>query len=335
MAAHSIPSHEALEQAAEWFAALRSGSLPEHDRLLWQAWFDQREEHRVAWRYVEDVSRRFAPVQGEAPDPATVQALKAVRQRERRRRQVLGGLAVACGGWLAWAGWQYTPLRRMTLAGLAQYRTRTGEVRELSLPDGTRVWLNTASALNVRYSADLRLLELVAGEILVETAHDAGRRFVVEAGQSRMTALGTRFTVALGGDASYLAVYDGRVALDAGSRRQVIGAGEQLTFGQDGSWRLEPASRAREVWASGVLLAEDVPLGALLEELGRYIPGHLGVSPEAARLRVVGGFPLHDPDQTLSLLEKVLPIKVKRTLPWWTIVELRPGARAGARHDNL
>jgi transmembrane sensor len=223
----------------------------------------------------------------------------------------------------------------MTLAGLAQYRTRTGEVRELSLPDGTRVWLNTASALNVRYSADLRLLELVAGEILVETAHDAGRRFVVEAGQSRMTALGTRFTVALGGDASYLAVYDGRVALDAGSRRQVIGAGEQLTFGQDGSWRLEPASRAREVWASGVLLAEDVPLGALLEELGRYIPGHLGVSPEAARLRVVGGFPLHDPDQTLSLLEKVLPIKVKRTLPWWTIVELRPGARAGARHDNL
>lgn len=331
MAAPAIPSHDALEQAAEWFAALRSSPHPEQDRRLWQAWFDQREEHRVAWRYVEDVSRRFAPVQGGMPDPSTVQALKAVRQRERRRRQVLGGLAVACGGWLAWAGWQYTPLRRLTLAGLAQYRTGTGEVRELSLPDGTRVWLNTASALNVRYSADIRLLELVAGEILIETAHDAARRFVVEAGQSRMTALGTRFTVSLRGDENYLAVFDGRVELDAGSRRQVLGTGEQLTFGRDGSWRLEPASRAREVWASGVLLAEDVPLGVLLEELGRYIPGHLGISPEAARLRVVGGFPLRDPGQTLSLLEKVLPIRVKRTLPWWTTVELR----SAVRPDNL
>ncbi|HEY9274653.1 FecR family protein [Achromobacter sp.] len=326
MTTQAVPTHEALEQAAEWFAALRSSLHPEQDRQQWQAWLDQREEHRIAWRYVEDISRRFAPVQGGTPDPATVHALKTVRLRQRRR-QVLGGLAVACGGWLAWAGWQHTPLRRLTLTAMAQHRTSTGEVREISLPDGTRVWLNTASAVNVSYAADLRLLELVAGEILIETAHDPVRRFVVQAGQGRMTALGTRFTVALGDDASYLAVYDGRVALEAGSRSQVVGAGEQLTFGRGGSWRLEPASRAREVWANGVLLADDIPLGALLEELGRYMPGHLSVSPEAARLRVVGGFPLRDPDQTLALLESVLPITVKRTLPWWTAVELRPASR--------
>lgn len=332
MTTRAAPSHEALEQAAEWFAALRSSPQPEKERRLWQAWLDQREEHRIAWRYVEDVSERFAPVREAAAEHATVQALKTVRLRHRRRRQVLGGLAAACGGWLAWSGWQHTPLRRLTLAALAEHRTSTGEVREISLPDGTRVWLNTASAVNVRYSEDLRLLELVAGEILIETAPDAARRrFVVQAGDSRMMALGTRFTVALGGDASYLAVYDGRVALEAGSHRQIVGAGEQLAYTHGGGWLLQPANRAREVWARGVLLAEDIPLGALLEELGRYISGHISVSPEAARLRVVGGFPLRDPEQTLSLLEKVLPITVKRTLPWWTSVELRQG---GGR-DNL
>jgi transmembrane sensor len=330
MTRQTVPTHEALEQAAQWFADLRSSPHPERDRRLWQAWLEQREEHRVAWRYVEQISQRFVPVQSGTPDPATLQALKAVRLRQRRR-QVFGGLAVACGGWLAWAGWQHTPLRRLTLAAMAQHRTRTGEVREISLPDGTRVWLNTASAVNVSYSADLRLLELVAGEILIETAHDSTRRFVVQAGHGRMTALGTRFTVALGDDASFLAVYDGRVALEAGNRSQVVGAGEQLSFGREGSWRLEPASRAREVWASGVLLADDIPLGALLEELGRYMSGHISVSPQAARLRVVGGFPLRDPDQTLALLESVLPITVKRTLPWWTAVELRPAAG----RDNL
>ncbi|MBB1593219.1 FecR family protein [Achromobacter sp. UMC46] len=324
MAAHAPPSHEALQQAAAWFAALRASDHPERDQRRWQDWLDQREEHRAAWRYVEDVSRRFTPVQNEGP--GTLGALKAVRQRGRQRRQVLGGLAAAaCAGLLGWTSWEYAGLRRMTLSHLAQYRTRVGDVQDLRLADGTRVWLNTASALNVHYSADTRLLELVAGEILIETAHDGARPFVVQAGASRMTALGTRFTVSLAHDSGYLAVYDGRVALDAADRRQVINAGEQITYGPDGRWQLEPASRAREVWTSGVLLAEDVPLDVLLNELGRYLPGHLGVSPEAAGLRVVGGFPLRDPDQVLALLERVLPITVKRPLPWWTSVERRPG----------
>ncbi|CAB3628445.1 FecR domain-containing protein [Achromobacter pestifer] len=323
MAAHVPPSHEALQQAAEWFAALRSSPHPEQDRRRWQDWLDQREEHRAAWRYVEDVSRRFTPLQGDPP--GALAALQAARRRGRQRRQVLGGLAAVCAGLLGWTSWEHTALRRITLSHLAQYRTRVGEVQNLLLADGTRVWLNTASALNVHYSSQARLLELVAGEILIETAHDTARPFVVQAGPSRMTALGTRFTVSLAGESSYLAVYDGRVELDDSNRRQVINAGEQITFGPAGLWQLEPASRAREVWSSGVLLAEDVPLGVLLDELRRYLPGHLGVSPDAARLRVVGGFPLHDPDQVLALLEKVLPIQVKRPLPWWTAVELRPG----------
>lgn len=317
-------SREVLQQAAEWFAALRSSEHPERDRRQWQAWLDQREEHRAAWLQVENVSRRFAAVQGADSDGAMLQALKAVRVHERRRRQVLGGLvAAACGGLLGWAGWQHTPLRRIALAGLAQYRTGVGEMKDFVLPDGTRVWLNTASAFNVHYSAASRVLELVAGEVLIETAHEAGRSFVVQVGSDRMTALGTRFSVGAGQDDTYLAVYEGRVALDAEDGRRVVHAGEQVTLGPDGRWLLERASRAREVWAKGVLLAEDIPLGALIDELSRYVPGHLSVSPAAAQLRVIGGFPLNDPDRVLTLLQEVLPIRVKRTLPWWTTVELR------------
>jgi len=321
----ATPSHKALQQAAEWFATLRSSEQPERDRRQWQAWLNQHEEHRAAWRYVEGVSQRFAPIQGDPPvRNAAVQTLKTVRRHDRRRRQALGGLAAAvCGGLLTWTSWRHTPLRRHVLAGLAQHRTGIGEVKDLRLPDGTRVWLNTNSALNVHYSSETRLLDLVAGEILVETAQDTARPFTVRMGPSRMTALGTRFTVSALHDANYLAVYEGRVALQAYDRQQVVDAGEQLTFGPHGHWRLEPASRAREAWANGILLAEDVPLGILLTELSRYVRGHLGVSPEAARLRVVGGFPLRDPQQVLALLETVLPIRIERPLPWWTNVEVR------------
>lgn len=325
MTTQATPSAQVLQQAAEWFAVLRSSERPEQDRRQWQAWLDQHEEHRAAWRYVETVSQRFASTRQDVSDRTALQALEAVRLHERGRRRALGALAIAAGGGLlAWAGWRHTPLRRLALANLAQYRTAIGEIQDLLLPDGTRVWLNTASALNVDYSPRARRLELVEGEILVETAHDAARQLVVHAGPHRMTALGTRFSVRFAEGGSSLAVYDGRVALDAASHRQVIHAGEQISFGPAGRGQPEPASRAREVWASGVLLAEDIPLGALVDELARYVPGHLGVSPAAARLRVVGGFPLREPDQVLALLEQVLPVRVRRPLPWWTTIELVP-----------
>lgn len=320
MTIQESPSHQALQQAAEWFATLRSSENVERDRKQWQAWLDQHEEHRAAWRYVESVSQRFAFAREDHADRTALRALETVR----KRRRTLGIIAAtACGSLLAWASWQNTPLRRLTLARLAQYRTGVGEIENLLLPDGTRVWINTASALNVHYSVDVRRLELVAGEILIETAHDSARRFVVDAGPNRMTALGTRFAVRLSEAESLLVVYDGSVALDTAERRQVVGAGEQISFGKQGNWQLEPASRAREAWANGVLLAENIPLGDLVDELKRYVPGHIGISSEAARLLVVGGFPLRDPDQTLALLEDALPIQVKRVLPWWINIELR------------
>lgn len=322
-----LPSHHILQEAADWFATLRSSAQPEHDRRRLQAWLEQGEEQRAAWRYVENISQRFVPLRDDAGDAGTmgaVGALKAARKGERRRRQIIAGMAAAaCGAMLGWTAWRQSPLQQWALARLADYRTRVGEVRAMTLPDGTQVWLNTNSAINVRYSREARRVELVTGEILVETAHDAGRPFVVSAGTAEMTALGTRFTVRYDDDSTYLAVYDGRVELDTGRRRQIINSGEQVTIESGGNWRQETASRAREAWANGVLLAEDISLADLLRELGRYMPGHLGVAPDVAGLRVIGGYPLRDPAQVLALLERVLPVRVDRPLPWWTTVESR------------
>ncbi len=43
---------------------------------------------------------------------------------------------------------------------MAEQRSQTGEVRTLSLPDGTSVTLNTASAIDVQFSATERRIIL-------------------------------------------------------------------------------------------------------------------------------------------------------------------------------
>ena len=68
----------------------------------------------------------------------------------------------------------------------------------------------------------------------------------------------------------------------------------------------------------------DIPLSEVLRELARYQTGHLGASAEVADIRVLGSYPLAQPERALAMLEAALPIRVQRSLPWWTTVQARP-----------
>jgi len=327
------PSPQALEQAAEWFALLRSGEARDEDRAQWQRWLDSAQENDTAWRYVEQISRRFEPVRSSPGRAAAARGFGIANTRMARRRQALLGLGALAGGsgLLAWAAWRHTSLPGMVMAWTADYRTATGEVRNVALSDGTQVWLSTASAFDRDYRGGLRRLRLVAGEILIQTAADPDRPFVVDTPQGGLRALGTRFAVRLDGDVTVVAVFQGAVEArpaDAGAMR-IIQAGEQTRFTGSALAATQAADRAREAWTRGILIVENVPLADVARELQRYRGGHLGVAPEVAGLRVAGSYPATDPDRALAMLESVLPIRVRHTLPWWVGIEPRQGAVPG------
>ncbi|MBZ8142024.1 iron dicitrate transport regulator FecR [Rubrivivax gelatinosus] len=207
----------------------------------------------------------------------------------------------------------------------AAWRTGTGEQREIVLDDGSRVWLNTGSALDAEFAADRRRLLLHAGEILVETAADRFRRpFWVDTADGRMQALGTRFAVCLSAGRTRLDVFDGVVLVrnQAGAVLQVP-AGRGAVFDAASLGRLAAADPAREAWSRGLVVADGITLAELAAELARYRRGHLGVAPAVAGLKVVGVFPAQQPDRALAMLEAALPLRVQRTLPWWVSLEPR------------
>jgi transmembrane sensor len=310
------PPHAAMERAAEWFALLSSGAATPQEQAAWRAWLDEHPDHRGAWRYVERVSQRFVPLQAGASSRVAAQALQRTRALRQPRRRALAMLALF--GTLGVTAWR-VPVLRDTIAGLASdYRNPVGAPRLVRLADGTQVWLNSGSAIDVDYGPALRRVVLTAGEILVETAGDS-RPLVVDTPQGRMRALGTRYTVRRDGDETLLAVYAGAVEirLDAGGEPRVIEAGRQTRFTASRIASEAAADPAREAWTRGLLLARDLTLEEVVAELGRYRLGHLSLDPAVAGLRVYGGFPLQDTDHALALLANALPIEIRRPLPWW------------------
>ncbi|RMX06894.1 DUF4880 domain-containing protein [Corticibacter populi] len=297
------------------------------DQTRWRAWLAQSPVNRQAWAEIEAIARQFqwlqqAPAQRQTAS-STLQAVHRIGRSAGSRRKALRSLAWLAGcGLTGWLAWRHTPLQHGIVARLADHHTEVGETRALRLADGTRAWLNTASALDVRYSATQRDLLLMAGEVLIETAADPDRTFMLHTPHGKMQALGTRFGARLLDNSTQLAVYEGavRIHTSATHATTTLQAGQQAQFDRQviGAARAVPADTPS--WPSGMLIAHDMPLAQLVAELARYRRGRINVAPEVASLRVLGTYPLGDTELALQLLEKSLPIRIRRTLPWWVSI---------------
>jgi len=318
------PDAQVYGEAADWLVRLQGGPLSPRDMRELLAWRKLSRRHEEAWRRAEEVLgilRQVPPELGRQVLPKL-----AAGAQGRTRRRVLAALA---GVGAVPAAWIVARSQEAQVI-LADHASGVGEIRELSLPDGTRLVLNTRSAVDVRFDARERRLVLRAGEILVETAPDPAavkRPFLVETAHGQARALGTLYTVRQLDAATAVSVYDGQVALRRAGQAQpftVLAPGQSLRFSAD--WRspvgsAEPADLA---WRRGMLVAKGMRLDALLAELGRYRRGLLYSTADAAPLRVSGAFPLHDTDAGLALLARTMPVRVVRRTPYWVAVEHDP-----------
>lgn len=297
-----------LDEAAEWLVALHAGAISTETRQAWMAWRARSPAHEHAWQRAERLMARL----GDMPAALAMPALDRPRARRAALAKLAALLAVAPA---AWGAWRWSDAEGWT----ADYRSATGERRDIRLDDGTRLTLNTGSAVDIRYDASQRTVLLRAGEIHIETAGDA-RPFEVRTRDGVLRALGTRFNVRQQDDHTRLAVQEGAVRVTTSQDLRVVQAGEQADVSARGidAAPLDPAATA---WTQGMLLADGQALGDVVAELARYRRGVVRCDPAVARLRVSGTFPLADTDRALAMLAATYPVAIASRLGgYWILV---------------
>lgn len=306
---------QTLEAAATWYVQLNATPPSEAERLAHREWLAQHPGHRQAWARVERLQHQL----GGLPADVVLPALDGVRARRRAVLKTLG-LLLASGA-AGWASFDLAP----TQDWLADQRTATGERRHLQLSDGSVLDLNTATAVDIRFDASLRQLQLHRGEILVRTAADpAGRPFVVHTAQGSVRALGTCFSVRCEGDSTQVAVLEDEVEVRAArqpGRAVHIGANQRVAVEAAAVGTPSALPPGAGAWAQGMLTVIDWRLGAFVAELGRYRPGYLSCADAVADLRLSGAFRIDDTDIILENLGASLPIRVRYLSRYWARIE--------------
>jgi transmembrane sensor len=306
--------HAVLEAAANWYVELRCGEADESTHEAHRRWLNADPGHRQAWDRLARLQERFERVGPGIARPT----LSSARIKRREVMKVLSLLLAASG--TAAVSWRVTPLPSL----MADQRTATGEHRSVPLDDGSQLQLNTATAVNIHYGPLLRELQLLRGEILVQTAPDPqARPFVVHTPQGSIRALGTRFVVRSEDDQTRVSVLQHAVEVRTATLMTAVRveAGQQLLFRRNDLGAVKAASLQADAWTHGMLVVNDWRLDEVLNELQRYHTGYLGCGPGVANLRVSGVFHLADIPAVLDNLTSTLPLRIRRFTPYWTRVE--------------
>ncbi len=308
-----------VAEAAEWFMVLSSGSVRPEETAQWQAWLASHPDHQMAWSRVEFYTDKFKSL----PPQAAFAATAALNAPNLNRRRML--LSMALFGLAGMSGWQVSR-GRYWQEWSADQHTALGESKTITLADGSSVVMDSGSAVNVDFSVNLRRLQLVKGEIYIETAPDTvgwKRPFVVDTLQGRVQALGTRFSVSQHENRTQVAVFQDAVEIqpaDAMTAKQTLRAGQQAQFAANHIEPIHQHSQDKPAWTQGFIVADDLPLSEFLLQLNRYRQGYITCAPEIADLRIIGSYPLKDTDKILAFLEANLPVKLSHPLPFWVKV---------------
>lgn len=319
------------EQAAEWLVRLSTDDARTDDRAAFEAWKQADPRHAETADRMAGLIEHFGRLRGAVADTRAAHAALAASIRPGRRSRLKRlGAALALAAVLVVPGG--LALRAHPPAYLlADVRTAPGLSETRRLPDDTRLSLRGASAVNLRFDAERRAVELLRGEILLDVARDANRPFTVKTPFGSVRALGTRFVVRLDDEAAVLTMVESaavvRPAATAGDRETadlVVRAGQRVRFGPLGT----DAPQAVDVrdlpdaWASNQLVVRDVPLPEVLDELARQRPGLIRYDRTAlAGIRVSAVLPLGDTDRALHLLSASHRLRVSRFTPWLAAVE--------------
>jgi len=291
------------EAAAGWVARLSSHEATEADRSVFEAWHAADPAHAEAYAEMDALWQTL----GHVPD----------RRRRRSVPKGLVGVAVAivlCAA-LAFQLGLVDRLRSDLWSGV-------GDITHATLADGSRIDLNTDTAIALHFSETERGIELLRGEAFFDVVPDPRRPFVVRGGGLSVRAVGTRFFVRAGDTDKSAGVLEGSVDVVASGRPVRVSAGEALHHTRGAPLSVARANVDRTTaWRAGRLVFSSERLSTVLAELDRYRRGTIVLLDVAAgERRVTGSFDPRDTDEALDAIASSMGVGITRLSPLLVLV---------------
>lgn len=312
-------------EAAHWFARMRTPGV-EADRAEFDVWHSDPENAEAYanakedWLITGGVAEEHLAAHRQVPSKATPPS--------RVHWALAAALVLAISLAFAWV---------LLGNGGTDPIVADNSTGEVVLEDGTRVALMDGARVEAKFTSGDRRVHLVGGRARFTVAHDSARPFRVEAAGSETTALGTIFEVDLTGKQPVIHLIEGSVEVRAAGYPQAplrLRPGQRAAVEKDAPMLIEtrPAGETvtmrnpvSEAEAPNLLLAEGLPLGAVIDRANRVNSTKIGVADTAIGGRLVSGrFDVSDARSLARQLAAALDLDVKEQASGFVLTPKKP-----------
>lgn len=281
------------DRAVAWVRQLDKGELTSSLRAELDDWLAEDMRHRGAFLRAQAAWKNFDRL-GILPHDET--ATHGTSEWVSRRRVLAaGGGAAVLAAAAATVAFVWT--------GRDQIQTPLGEIRRVPLGDGSLAAVNTNSELNVALKPDLREITLDKGEAWFDVVKDGKRPFIVAAGDVRVRAVGTAFSIRRRDAGADVLVTEGIVetwSIGAENHQRRVAAGSKV-FVSDISGPSDVVVAATQIdralaWRNGEIALDEDTLADAASEFNRYNERKLTIDPALSDKRLVGWFHTNEPE---------------------------------------
>ena len=267
----------------ELMAKFLMGECSEEELCKVNAWLDEsdgnaRELFRIEQIYHLGKSEEFADE--KKIEKAEKQLFKRLAQEEAKRNKVR-----RLNAWMRYAamfigiffisGLSYHIYQSQSEESKLVAVTARDEVKELMLPDGTKVWLNKHTTLKYpREFSEKGRNVYMEGEAYFEVAKDTAHPFIVKTDLLETQVLGTSFNIRVySPDNAHVTLLEGSIKVSDThhTKELLIKPGQNATLQKGGTFSIhEGQAKEYSTWAEGQFYFDDTELIEIMRELGRW-----------------------------------------------------------------
>ncbi len=326
-------SEQINNEAREWFSLMQSGSVTEQERQQLVLWLEASDEHRDAYRQLEVIWDDLATL---STSPAAALLKRSVNTGffvdikvsvQRFFTASFAGLrpqmALTLVAIMLVAGVVY--LSRPALVPVDIYATKIGEIKTITLDDGSQVTLGARSTIKAWSDDSERHVVLESGQAFFVVSKDPQRPFWVDAHDTRVKVVGTQFDVRSNQDNIRVAVLEGVVNVsglpqadyqaDTMAQPVVLTAGQQVVKPRRDEF--QPVKAVSEVeltaWRQGRLFYRNADLIDVIGDANRYFSGTISLeAQDLAALKVTVALRTDRVEFLPDMLSQTLPITVHK-----------------------
>lgn len=308
------PHSDNIEEAAAlWFARMSSELKTPEDQGAFDAWLAESPDHVDAYAEMCELDTSFDVLERK-PDLAAYRVEAQLIEEQGRRpllaRLGLPALATLSAIAAAAAGFMYLSAASVERN---EWSTARGEIREITLSDGTEAVLGSDTHVEIAFRDNQRLFTIDRGQVFFDVAHDADRPFIAATGGRTVTALGTAFDVRSFQNDLTVTLVRGSVAVaDRGAPPDAVLTPGQQYHSAFGVTSVRDVDADAEVsWRTGVFDFDNVPLSEAVARFNRSASRSIVLAdPSLGELRVSGVFRADDPAGFAAALAPAYPIRV-------------------------